>query len=124
SPVEHLLPVMHSEDVLALQREVREVRVEESLIDYLIRIVRATRQADILDLGVSPRGSLPLYHSSQALPFIERPDYSLPPHIKKLVTPVFAHRIVVNSRYSTGLRRSDEAEAALQEILKTISVPL
>src|SRR5262245_123298 len=112
SPVEHLLPVMHSEDVLALQREVREVRVEESLIDYLIRIVRATRQADILDLGVSPRGSLALYHSSQALAFIEGRDYVIPDDIKKLVTPVFAHRIVVNSRYSMGLRRSDEAEAA------------
>jgi MoxR-like ATPase len=124
SPVELLLPVMHSEDVLALQREVREVRVEESLIDYLIRIVRATRQADILDLGVSPRGSLALYHASQALAFIEGRDYVIPDDIKRLVTPVFAHRIVVNSRYSTGLRRSDEAEAALQEILKTISVPL
>ena len=44
--------------------------------------------------------------------------------IKRLVIPVFAHRIVVNSRYSTGLRRSDEAQAALQEILKTVSVPL
>jgi MoxR-like ATPase len=124
SPVEHLTPVMHSEDVLALQREVREVTVDEALIDYLIRIVRATRESEILDLGVSPRGSLALYHASQALAFIEGRDYTIPDDIKRLVTPVFAHRIVVNSRYSTGLRRSDEAQAALQEILKTVSVPL
>jgi len=124
SAVDHITPVMHSEDVLALQHEVRDVAVDESLVDYLIRIVRATREADILDLGVSPRGSLSLYHASQALAFIEGRDFAIPDDIKRLVVPIFAHRIVVNSRYSTGLRRSDEAEAALQEILKTVSVPL
>ena len=122
--VDRLIPVMHSEDVLALQRESREVTVDESLLDYLIRIVRATRESDILDLGVSPRGSLSLYHAAQAMAFIEGRDYVIPDDIKRLVVPVFAHRIVVNSRFSTGMRRSDEAEAALQEILKTISVPL
>jgi MoxR-like ATPase len=124
SPIERLVPVMHSEDVLALQGEVREVSVDESLVDYLIRIVRATRESDLLDLGVSPRGSLALYHASQAIAFIEGRDYVIPDDIKRLVVPIFAHRIVVNTRYSTGLRRSDEAEAALQEILKTVSVPL
>jgi MoxR-like ATPase len=124
SPVERVIPVMHSDDVLRLQQDVREVAVDDSLVDYLIRIVRATREADILDLGVSPRGSLALYHASQSLAFVEGRDYVIPDDIKRLVTPVFAHRIAVNSRYSTGLRRSDEAEAALQEILKTVSVPL
>ena len=122
--VDRLMPVMHSDDVLALQRESREVAVDESLLDYLIRIVRATRESDILDLGVSPRGSLALYHAAQAMAFIEGRDYVIPDDIKRLVVPIFAHRIIVNSRFSTGMRRSDEAEAALQEILKTISVPL
>ncbi len=124
SPLDHITPVMHSADVLALQGEVRGVSVDDSLIDYLIRIVRATREAEILDLGVSPRGSLALHRASQALAFIEGRDFVIPDDIKRLVVPIFAHRIVVNSRYSTGLRRSDEAEAALQEILKTVSVPL
>jgi MoxR-like ATPase len=124
SQLDTITPVMHSDDVLALQHEVRDVSVDDSLVDYLIRIVRATRQSDILDLGVSPRGSLALYHAAQALAYIEGRDYAIPDDIKRLVVPVFAHRIVVNSRYSTGFRRSDEAEAALQEILKTISVPL
>ena len=124
SQLDTMTPVMHSDDVLALQQEVREVAVDDSLVDYLIRIVRATRQADMLDLGVSPRGSLALYHAAQALAYIEGRDYAIPDDIKRLVVPVCAHRIVVNSRYSTGFRRSDEAEAALQEILKTISVPL
>ena len=124
STLDNIVPVMHSDDVLVLQHEAREVAFDESLIDYLIRIVRATREADILDLGVSPRGSLALYHAAQALAFIQGRDYVIPDDIKRLVVPVFAHRIVVNSRYSTGLRRSDEAEAALNEILKTVSVPL
>jgi MoxR-like ATPase len=124
SQLDTITPVMHSDDVFALQQEVREVSVDDSLVDYLIKIVRATRQADMLDLGVSPRGSLALYHAAQALAYIEGRDYAIPDDIKRLVVPVCAHRIVVNSRYSTGFRRSDEAEAALQEILKTISVPL
>jgi MoxR-like ATPase len=124
SPVDDLVPVMHSDSVLELQREVRDVAVDEALIDYLIRIVRATRDADILDLGVSPRGSLALYHAAQALAFIEGRDYVIPDDIKRLVVPIFAHRIIVNSRYSTGLRRSDEADAALQEIIKSVNVPL
>lgn len=124
SPLDDIAPVMHSDDVLALQREARQVTADESLLDYIIQIVRATRESDILDLGVSPRGSLALYHAAQSLAYIEGRDFSIPDDIKRLVVPVFAHRIVVNSRYSTGLRRSDEAEAALQEILKTVSVPL
>ncbi len=124
SPLDHITPVMHSQDVLSLQRQARQVAVDESLLDYIIRIVRATRQSDILDLGVSPRGSLALYHAAQALGYVEGRDYAIPDDIKRLVIPVFAHRVVVNSRYSTGMKRSDEAEAALDEILKTISVPL
>jgi MoxR-like ATPase len=124
SAVDRVVPVMHSDGVLALQHEVREITVDEALIDYLIRIVRATRDADILDLGVSPRGSLALYHAAQALAFVEGRDFVIPDDIKRLVVPIFAHRIVVNSRYSTGLRRSDESQAALQEILKTVNVPL
>jgi len=124
SPIDDIVPMMDGENVLGLQREVRDVTVDESLLDYLIRVARATREADILDLGVSPRGSLALYHASQALAFVEGRDYVIPDDIKRLVAPIFAHRIVVNSRYSTGLRRTDEAEAALQEILKTVNVPL
>jgi MoxR-like ATPase len=124
SSVDHISPVMSGEDVVALQREVRNVRVDDSLVDYLLSIVRATRQAEILDLGVSPRGSLALYHAAQALAFIRGRDYVIPDDIKQLAIPVFAHRVVINSRYTTGLRRSEEAEAALGEILKSVSVPL
>jgi MoxR-like ATPase len=124
SPLEHIRPVMNGVEILDLQREVRTVAVDESLVDYLISIVRASRDTEILNLGVSPRGSLALYHASQALAYIEGRNFVIPDDIKRLVIPVFAHRIVVNSRFSTGLRRSDEAEAALKEIIRNINVPL
>jgi MoxR-like ATPase len=124
SPLEHIRPVMHGNDILDLQHEVRKVAVDESLVDYLISIVRTSRETEILNLGVSPRGSLALYHASQALAYIEGRDFVIPDDIKRLVVPVFAHRIVVNSRFSTGLRRTDEAEAALKEIIRNINVPL
>jgi MoxR-like ATPase len=124
SPLEHIRPVMNGAEILDLQREVRTVAVDESLVDYLITIVRASRETEILNLGVSPRGSLALYHAAQALAYIEGRDFVIPDDIKRLVVPVFAHRIVVNSRFSTGLRRSDEAEAALKEMIRNINVPL
>jgi MoxR-like ATPase len=124
SPLEHVRPVMSGNDVLELQREVRAVAVDESLVDYLISIVRASRETEILNLGVSPRGSLALFHAAQAMAYIEGRDFVIPDDIKRLVVPIFAHRIIVNSRFSTGLRRSDEAEAALKEILRNINVPL
>jgi len=78
----------------------------------------------MLDLGVSPRGTLSLFRAAQALALTEERDYCIPDDIKRLVIPVFAHRLAVSSRYSSAMRRSEEAEAVLHEILKTVSVPL
>jgi MoxR-like ATPase len=123
-PVERLEPVMGASDVVEMQAAARRVRVDDALADYLLRIVKTTREADILDLGVSPRGSLALYHAAQAVAFLDGRDYCIADDIKSVVVPVLAHRVVVSSRYSTGLRRSNEAEAALAEILRGVEVPL
>jgi MoxR-like ATPase len=98
--------------------------VDDALVQYLMRIVAATRESEMLDLGVSPRGTLALFRAAQALALTEDRAYCIPDDIKRLVVPVFAHRIVVSSRFSSSLRRSEEAEAVLNEILKTVSVPL
>jgi len=94
------------------------------LIEYLMRIVAATRESEMLDLGVSPRGTLSLFRAAQALALTEERDYCIPDDIKRLVLPVFAHRILVSTRYASSMRRSEEAEAVLTEIMKTVSVPL
>ena len=123
-PLEEMQPVMSAADVLELQQSVSEVSVDDAIIDYLMRIVAATRASEMLDLGVSPRGTLSLFRAAQALALAEERSYCLPDDIKRLVIPVFAHRIAVSSRYSSAMRRSEEAEAVLREIMKTISVPL
>ena len=123
-PLDHLHPVMNAAEVVELQQAVATVSVDDALVQYLMRIVAATRDSEMLDLGVSPRGTLSLFRASQALALGEDRLYCIPDDIKRLVVPVFAHRIVVSSRFSSSLRRSEEAEAVLNEILKTVSVPL
>src|SRR5438876_3346513 len=123
-PLDDVEPVMTSEEILELQKAVSEVSVDNAIVDYLMRIVTATRTSEMLDLGVSPRGTLALFRAAQALALSEERGYCIPDDIKRVVVPVFAHRLTVSSRYSSALRRSAEAEAVLQEILKTVSVPL
>src|ERR1700704_6717624 len=123
-PLDDVSPVMTAEEIVELQQSVAEVSVDDALVEYLMRIVAATRDSEMLDLGVSPRGTLSLFRAAQALALTEERSYCIPDDIKRLVLPVFAHRILVSSRFSSSLRRSEEAEAVLQEILKTVSVPL
>jgi len=124
-PLEALRHVMSGEEVVGLQHAVKNVSVDDALVDYLMRIVATTRESETLDLGVSPRGTLALFRAAQAFALTEGRDYCLPDDIKRLILPVFAHRLVVNSRFSSSLqRRSEEAEEVLREIMKTVSVPL
>jgi len=122
-PLERITPVMSGDDVLDLQEEVRNVRFGEALLDYLLAIVTATRNSEMLELGVSPRGSLALYRAAQALAFTEDRAYCIADDIKRLVVPVFAHRVALNARY---VKRAggDQAEAVLSEIIKSVRVPL
>jgi len=124
-PLEGLKPVMSGREVEDLQRAVQSVSVDDALVDYMMRVVAATRDSEMLDLGVSPRGTLALFRAAQALALTEGRDYCVPDDIKRLILPVFAHRLVVNSRFSSSFhRRSEEAESALREIMKTVSVPI
>jgi len=123
-PLEDLQPVMSAAEIVELQRSVTDVSVDDALVEYLMRIVSATRDSEMLDLGVSPRGSLALFRAAQALALTEERSYCIPDDIKRLVIPTFAHRILVSTRFSSSMRRSEEAEAVLREIMKTVSVPL
>ena len=121
----HLLqPIMQAEDILEAQASASTVRVDESLLDYIMAIVDATRRSEFLLIGASPRGSLALHRAAQALAYFEGRDYCIPDDIKQLVLPVLAHRVIVSSKYSSSYKRSEEAEAILAEILRSIEVPL
>ncbi len=123
-PLERLVPLLTAGDLMAMQEEVRGVRVEDSLIDYLMAIVSATRASESFDLGISPRGSLTLYRAAQAMAFSEDRDYCIADDIKRLVVPVFGHRIVLNPRHAGHQGRTDEVERLLGDLLETIPVPL
>jgi len=123
-PLEEITPVMSGDDVLDLQEEIRNVRVDEVLLDYLMKIVTATRSSEMFDLGVSPRGTLALHRAAQALAFTEDRAYCIADDIKRLVIPIFGHRVAINSRYSSRHNNSDDADAALAEIVKSVRVPI
>ncbi|HKV05905.1 MAG TPA: MoxR family ATPase [Candidatus Acidoferrales bacterium] len=124
SNADRLAPVMDAADVVAMQKTVSHVKVEESLLDYALEIVERTRQTEQLSLGVSPRGTVMLHRAAQARAFLEGRDYCLPDDFKRLIVPVFAHRVVVSSRYVSTQKKSEQAEAILREILETTRVPL
>jgi MoxR-like ATPase len=124
NPLDSVKPVLSMDDVLDLQMIVGNVRFDESLLDYLLQVVNATRKSDALELGISPRGSLALFRSAQALALIEGRDYCIADDIKRLVLPCFAHRVIVNSRAAGLKNRNREAEQALTEILQNVSVPI
>jgi len=116
--------VMDAADVVRMQEAVARVRAEEALLDYALSIVERTRTDERIILGVSPRGSVMLHRAAQARAFLDGRDYLVPDDVKRLVLPVFAHRIVLNSRYVSTQRKSEQTESILQEILDSTRVPL
>src|SRR5947207_3129673 len=113
-----------AEDVLRLQDAVHFISVEESLVDYMLAIVERTRNQESLALGVSPRGSQALYRAVQALALLEGRDYAIPDDVKRLATPLFAHRVVINTRNTLVPRRADVGERIIEEILSQVEDPL
>ncbi len=122
--LDQVRPVATGADVVAMQEEVMQVKVDESLVDYALEIVRRTRETDSLSLGVSPRGSLMLYRAAQAMAYLDGRMFTTPADFKTLVVPVFAHRVVVNARYSSTLKKSEQAETILREIAQSVAVPV
>lgn len=119
-----LSPVLSAEDVASLQDAASRVTIDNALTDYLLAIVTATRSRPDVDLGVSTRGAVFLYRAAQAMALIEGRDYALPDDVKRLVVPVFAHRIVVNPGVESFGPRTDDAKEILRDILDQVPVPL
>ena len=117
-------PTMEANDVVLLQEATQAVKVDDSLLDYALEIVERTRKNEHLLLGVSPRGSVMLHRAAQARAFVAGRDYAIPDDFKQLILPVFAHRVVVNTRYVSTQRKSEQAEGILTEIMESTRVPL
>jgi MoxR-like ATPase len=122
--LDNLQPVLNAAEVVEIQQAVSRVHVDDALVSYALEIVRKTRESEHLSLGVSPRGSQMFYRASQAMAFLDGRDYCTPEDIKPLAVPVFAHRIVVSSAYSSTLAKSEQAEQVLREIVDSVPVPV
>ncbi len=100
------------------------MRVDEALVSYVLALVRETRDSEQFSLGVSPRGSQMLYRAGQAMAFLDGRNFCVPEDFKPLVGAVFAHRVAVNGRYSSTLKKSEQAEQLIQEIVESVPVPV
>jgi MoxR-like ATPase len=120
-PVEELPPVLSCEQVLALQAAVRDVAVEDSVQEYLLDLVEATRSNGEVHVGVSTRGALSLYRASQALAFVEGRQYVIPDDVKRLAAPVMSHRIITKGFLHSGQRGA--VEGLVQRIVEEVPVP-
>ena len=120
-PVDQLQTVLTVEQVRALQASARQVRVDDSLNEYLLDIVTATRQNDELELGVSTRGALTFYRAVQGLALVEGRNYVTPDDIKRLSVPVLAHRVICKGLVREGQRA--RAQGIIRRILQSIPAP-
>ena len=119
-PIEEISAVVSAEELALMQEEVKKIHVDETLQNYIVKLIQETRKDSRLYLGSSPRGSLALYRASQALAGIEGRDYVLPDDIKKLISPTLAHRMISGE----GTRRDRTTEKILMEISEKIPVPV
>lgn len=121
NPLDALAPVLGADEILTLQNQVRRVFVHPAMEEYLVRLVRATRAHDAIQLGASPRGSLALYHTAQALAALRGRAFVLPDDVKTLLLPVLEHRIITTSHARV---RGRAAREILDEIAAQTPVPV
>jgi MoxR-like ATPase len=119
-PIDELKPAATLAEVIALKRAVENVRISVELKRYAVDIVSATRTAQGVQLGASPRASIALMKTAQAMALFDGSDFVAPEHIQKLAVPVIAHRVVLEpqARFS-GIT----ARGVVEEVLKKLKVP-
>ncbi|MFP3947182.1 MAG: AAA family ATPase [Longimicrobiales bacterium] len=117
-------PVLTPEDVLALQERVDEVHVDDSLVDYLMEIVRATRTDSRFQVGVSPRGAVALFRAARAHALVDGRDFLAPDDVQRLVVPCLAHRLLPTGLTAATADAHEEAAGILVEIKGEIPVPV
>jgi MoxR-like ATPase len=120
-PLPQLGPVASTEDVLELQRAVRETHISDDVRHYILHVVRATREHEAVDLGVSPRGTLSLFKASQALAALRGRDYVIPSDVQHMCAPVLTHRLHISPQIRLRGRTPAEVVA---EIVGSVPVPV
>lgn len=113
--------VISCEEIMDLTEEIKNVHCSEGIRNYIVEIVEATRKADFIKLGVSPRGSIALYRMSKAYAFVKGRDYVVPDDIKELAPYVLSHRIILTPK---GKSLVNDSEEAVRRLLLNVEVPI
>jgi MoxR-like ATPase len=119
-PIDKLEAVVSADEVIACQRAIRDVYVDPKVRDYVVELVRNTREHDDIALGGSPRASIALCRAAQALAAIRGHDFVLPDDVKRMAAPVLGHRLIL--RPESRLRKVTSANV-VNEVLAATSVP-
>lgn len=120
-PIEDVHMVLDREELLRLQKMTKKVHLEESLRAYIVELVQRTREHPAVYLGASPRGSIALMRTAQALAFIRGRDYVIPDDIREMLQPTLAHRILLKSESRLG---GISVEGVLNDLLNRVRVPV
>lgn len=115
-----LKPLLSREDVLNAIKEVRRVRVDEAIYDYVVRLVEESRKHPAVRLGASPRAGIALVRLAKALAYIDSRNYVIPDDIKNVAKPVFSHRILIKPEHEISGVTSDKV---VEDILARVEVP-
>ncbi len=124
APVDDLEPRIGPADVLELQQRVENVHADASVVDYVMEIVRRTRNAQGIRLGASPRGAVALLRAARALSLTRGRTYVVPDDVRDLAVPCLAHRILPTGASSSTADAHEAAAAILEEILSEVEAPV
>jgi len=122
-PVASITPAATMDEVRRWQKRVAQVRVEPTLVDYMMGLVEATRNHPHLDVGLSTRGAICLHKAAQSIAYVRGRAYVTPDDIAELVVPVCSHRVWIRAQYDAGSARRTEAAAILNDIVESVPVP-
>jgi MoxR-like ATPase len=120
-PLESLQAVTNPEQILQMQEERKSIRVEVSIRDYIVKVARATRVHEEIELGASPRATLALYQASQAWAAIQGREYVLPDDVKRLAPVILTHRLMISPQAQLRGRRPEEL---VEDIVNSVPVPV
>jgi MoxR-like ATPase len=121
NPLESLKPVVDSNEIASVQKEVKNIYVDQGLSDYIVEIVGQTRRHPDLLLGSSPRGSISLFKAAQAWAYYNNRNYVIPDDIKKMAVPVLSHRIILKQEAKLKKLSSEDI---MDSIMNSIHVPV
>ena len=120
NPITRISAVLSTDDIIALQEQVKKVRASQNVKDYIISVANATRSDEGIKLGVSPRGSIALYKSAKAWAFMDGRNFITPQDVKDCCVCTLAHRIMLSPK---GKSMYETQENAFVKILERIPVP-